>query len=148
MFFVYELLMSTIKPLGNWIEIAKKAYFGDEPQKWLLCLSPMIGENMRYTKDKIIDFPGEYEIWNLAVIAHADKDWKMNYVIDFWNKKYTVVQSKKYLQSDECLDECAQWIFVTEGLKDIAIKNEYEWGFFDVSWEEREIWQLGAIKEE
>jgi hypothetical protein len=29
---------------------------------------------MRYVKNKVIDFPGEYEIDGLVVLAHADKE--------------------------------------------------------------------------
>lgn len=103
---------------------------------------------MRYDRSKQIDFPGEYEVDDISIVATTDKNDTLNYVIDFWNKKYTIVQSKRFLQSDECPEECAQRIFLAPGLKDKATQNEYEGWFVDVSGDEWVTGKLGMAVEE
>ena len=87
-----------------------------------------MGEDMRYNEWEatVIDYPGEYDVkwWSIKVIRWMN--WKLNYLIQKWNKKIWIIQSPDVLELQE-VDWMDTWLYIGEAIEKKFDQLEIEW---------------------
>ena len=123
--------MSALKKLEDGVLLFDAIYIGEgEKPSWaLLTLRTLQWDPIVYDKDreKIIDYPGEYELSGYRITALCDpKDTKISYLISFSNKKVAYLQSSKILDDERVTDMDIRYI-TNPKLHDQIEKRELEW---------------------
>ena len=102
----------------------------------LINLSSELGEAMRYNEPEIIiiDYPGEYDVkWRFikAVLG------KLNYLIQWKNKKFWIIQSADVLELDEVWG-MDTWLYLWENIEKKFKQLEMEWDLINLETIEKE----------
>ena len=115
--------MVSITSFDEWIIIAKKILWnGSAADDAYISLASHQGEDMCYdAAQKVIDYPGEYDISDCFIKAWADKKGLMNYTIRLANGKNVVIaQTKKYLGMDDMPESVENWL-----LADVKVYKQW-----------------------
>ena len=85
-------------------QIENELFFGyTYTHNGLINLASEVGPEMRYheTPQIIVDYPGEYDIHGRSIKAFVGKNAKLNYLIQWKNKKFWIMQSVDILESED-----------------------------------------------
>lgn len=94
----------------------------DEPQKELINLCLHKGEIMRYGKSwvRVVDFPGEYEMWGIS-IACFESGGELHYLFRMEDEQIAIIRNTAVLEQ-ESFDGIHQWICKDKACGD-AVEN-------------------------
>ena len=94
----------------------------------LINLASEMWEDMRYHEWEtiIIDYPGEYDVEWWFIKALLWSDWKLNYLIQWNNKKFWIIQSPNVLELPE-VDWMDTWLYIWESIEKKFDQLEIEW---------------------
>lgn len=106
-------------------------YIGDGaiPSGVVLTLRKSQWKSVLYAKndEKIIEYPGEYELSGYKVTALVfSKTNELNYVIRFSNKKIAFIQNKNILEEDDVSD-MDTWYVVEKDMQELIERRDL-WG--------------------
>ena len=105
----------------------------------LINLSSELGEAMRYNEPEIIiiDYPGEYDVKWRFIKAVLGKNNKLNYLIQWKNKKFWIIQSADVLELDEVWG-MDTWLYLWENIEKKFEQLEMEWDLINLETIEKE----------
>lgn len=106
----------------------KLLYWFSEPNVKLINLALEPWEDMRYQKldYQLVDYPGEYDIDDITINCFLWKNNKLNYVIDYNNKKIWIIQSPEVLEIDE-VGDVKYWLYSDDNISNKIDQMELEW---------------------
>ncbi len=94
----------------------------DEPQKNLINLCLHKGETMRYGKSlvRVVDFPGEYEMWGVPITCY-ESGGVLHYLLRMEDEQIAIIRNTSVLEQ-ESFDGIHQWICQDKKCSD-AVEN-------------------------
>ena len=94
---------------------------------------------MRYNEPEIIiiDYPGEYDVKWRFIKAVLGKNNKLNYLIQWKNKKFWIIQSADVLELDEVWG-MDTWLYLWENIEKKFEQLEMEWDLINLETIEKE----------
>jgi hypothetical protein len=112
-----------------WFQIENELFFWyTYVHNSLINLASEMWEDMRYNEGEatVIDYPGEYDVkgWSIKVLRWMN--WKLNYLIQKWNKKIWIIQSPDVLELQE-VDWMDTWLYQGEAIEKKFDQLEIEW---------------------
>lgn len=110
-------------------QIENELFFGyTYTHNGLINLASEQWEEMRYhtSQQTIIDYPGEYDINGWSIKALLGQNHKLNYLIQWKNKKFWIIQSADILEDDE-VDNMDTWLYIWENISKKFEQLEMEW---------------------
>jgi hypothetical protein len=112
-----------------WFQIENELFFWYTfTHNSLINLASEIGQDMRYNEwdATIIDYPWEYDVKGRAIKVLRWMNWKLNYLIQKWNKKIWIIQSADVLELQE-VDWMDTWLYIWEAIEKKFDQLEIEW---------------------
>ena len=105
----------------------------------LINLSSELGEAMRYNEPEIIIivYPGEYDVKFRFIKSLLLKNYKLNYLIQWKNKKFWIIQSADVLELDEVWG-MDTWLYLGENIEKKFEQLEMEWDLINLETIEKE----------
>jgi len=92
------------------------------------------GADMVYqSSHSVIDYPGEYDVQDIAVKGWADKNGTMNYIVGLGKQHVVIVQSKSFLTKEDMPESVDTRIFADTKLVKLWESMEYEGKYMDLS---------------
>lgn len=99
----------------------------------LINLASELWDEMRYhtAQQTIIDYPGEYDVKNRSIKALLGKNQKLNYLIQWKNKKFWIIQSADILENEE-VSNMDTWLYLWENVRKKLEQLEMEGEYIDL----------------
>lgn len=113
--------MVEVTKKDDWRCLGKNVFFGDKPQKDMICLCTKKWEMMNYGEEnkKSVSFPGEYDIDGVSIKC-IDAGDLLHYILYIEETRIALLQSSAALEKEN-IEWIDQWIVMDE-----AIQKEIE----------------------
>lgn len=108
--------MVNVKQVDEWFLIGKKVLFNAVvPSEKYINLAKERGVDIEYTDTSytMINYPGEYDLWNIRIKCFEGKKKLLNYLISFKSSRVGLIQSPGVLNESEIRD-MDTWLYLDD----------------------------------